>query len=93
MPPAPATRRTIDRDLSLDGVGLFTGARASVRLRPGGDGVRFRRTDVPDAPALHASVAFLGPGLGRNTCLGTAGTGVATIEHLMSALAVLGVTT
>jgi UDP-3-O-[3-hydroxymyristoyl] N-acetylglucosamine deacetylase len=76
------------------GVGLHTGQRVRMAIRPAraGDGVVFVRTDVKDQDnrvpvSCEAVVA---------TRLGTvianaAGTTVSTIEHLMAALAALGV--
>jgi len=95
----------------LHGVGLFTGKRCSVTIRPSGDGgaggVLFRRL-LPgghvDIPALLRHVtsdtAWSGLPKGvpvRNTTLAaspaaiTTGACVATVEHLLSALAGLGV--
>lgn len=85
-------RRTVARDLSLSGVGLFTGAGCAATIRPDDRGLRFVRVDVPAAPEIPARPASLGRGWGRNTSLGDPATGVGTIEHLMSALAALGIT-
>jgi len=101
LPGAP--RRTLARDASVSGVGLFTAAPAHCTIRPAepGSGVSFRRLDAPDTPpfpALRASLsdvpvhpAFraIDP---RCTTLGPPGAEVATAEHLLSALAGLGVT-
>lgn len=96
--------RRVRRPVTLEGVGLFTGAPARLVIGPAewGSGVRFRRADVPGAPAIPARVAHVAkPGQGplaklpsRNTCLlapDHPGAFVLTIEHLMSALAALGV--
>lgn len=85
-------RRTVARDLSLSGVGLFTGAGCAATIRPDDRGLRFVRVDVTGAPEIPARPASLGRGRGRNTSLGDPATGVGTIEHLMSALAALGIT-
>jgi UDP-3-O-acyl N-acetylglucosamine deacetylase len=85
-------RRTVTRDLTLSGRGLFTGAVCAATLRPDDRGIRFVRVDVPGAEEIPAGPGALGRGIGRNTCLGEGPTGVGTIEHLMSALAALCIT-
>lgn len=92
MFPRPLVRRTVDRALEWSGRGLFSGAPCDVTLRPSDAGVCFVRADLPGAEPMRAGVVGLGQGIGRNTCLGAPGGGVATIEHLMSAFAALGVT-
>ncbi len=96
-------RRTIQRTVELPGTGLFTGKPAVVRLhpRPGGGGITLRRGDagLPEAqrspiPANVAHVQQL-PGLpGRNTVVGLSPQGphVITTEHVLSALAGMGIT-
>lgn len=88
----------------VEGVGLFSGRPSRVRVLPGapGGGVWFERADLPGRPRVKAAVANVardaaGAGLPgaigvRNTTLVRAGGPFAmTIEHLMSALAGLGV--
>jgi UDP-3-O-acyl N-acetylglucosamine deacetylase len=86
------------------GVGLFSGAAAQCTFRPGepGSGVAFRRADMAGSPTIPASVrnvvgepAKLGiplPSPARCTILASGGAFVLTVEHVMSALAGLGVT-
>lgn len=85
---------TLKRSLQFEGVGLHRGARARLTLRPApaGHGVVFQRIDITDRdpliPARHDAV--------RDTRLCTllaneAGASVSTVEHLMAALAGLGV--
>ena len=87
-------QQTIKSSISCRGVGLHSGAPVSMILHPAptGHGVVFRRTDLEDGgneiPARYDAVA--------NTTLcstiaNDAGASVATIEHLMSAIAGLGV--
>lgn len=83
---------------------LFTGVQASVVLRPrvgadggtGSGGIEFRRVDLPDAPAIPARAAHITPDY-RRTVLAAdpaapASPSVQTTEHLLSALAGLGIT-
>ena len=85
-------QRTIKTLVRATGVGLHTGARVNLTLRPApaGTGIVFRRTDLPEP--LDFAVA---PERVTDTRLCSAlegnGTKVATVEHLMSALAGLGI--
>jgi len=74
------------------GVGLHTGEKVAMALRPAqpGTGIVFRRTDLPEpvdvpAQAMAVTETRLCSGLEKN------GVKVATVEHLMSAFAGLGV--
>ena len=76
---------TIAQDVSIEGVGLHCGARALVVLRsaPAGQGVVFHRlggTDVSVSPDAVSNTRF-------NTGVGEGTARVATIEHLMAAIA------
>lgn len=85
-------RRTIRRPIELTGVGLHTGARVRLRIGPGpsGSGLRFRRTDLPGAVELPATLASVG-GTDRRTVLGQGDGRVETVEHLLAALGAHGV--
>ncbi len=98
-------RRTLRAPTVLNGVGLFTAARTRVRFVPGerGSGVRFVRTDLDASRTIPALVThvYVDPRLpGRNTSIIADPTGpasrenpaIATVEHVMSALAGLRVT-
>ncbi len=87
-------QHTVAAPAIFAGVGVHTGqhVRVSIRPAPAGSGVTFVRTDIHDrdnrVPALGDAVT--------QTRLGTvisnaAGVSVATIEHLMAAMAALGV--
>lgn len=87
-------RRTLVGSAEFAGRGLHLGRPARVTVRPAatGAGIRFRRVDLgPDAPAIPA----LWPFVARTelaTTLGLGGIEVATVEHLLAALATCGVT-
>lgn len=95
-------RTTVSGDASVPGVGLFTARPATLRIRPADDGLAFRRIDLPGAPRLPVRCERLVdlPGLppamnARNTTLAVADNPaafVATTEHILSALAGLGIT-
>lgn len=98
----PAVRRTLAGPASVAGAGLFTARPATLTIRPApaGHGVTFRRVDLPGSPLIRAHVRAvidlpgLPPGMqARNTTLASApGVFVTTTEHVLSALAGLGVT-
>lgn len=89
---------------AIEGIGLFSGRPGRVVVHPGeaGHGIWFERADLPGKPRVRASVEHvtgdprlcgLPPGVSpRNTTLAREGESFAmTIEHVMSALAGLGV--
>jgi UDP-3-O-[3-hydroxymyristoyl] N-acetylglucosamine deacetylase / 3-hydroxyacyl-[acyl-carrier-protein] dehydratase len=85
-------QRTLATAVTLEGAGVHTGEATSVTLRPAepGTGIRFRRTDVPGAPEIPASLDHV-VGTDLGTALGTAGVRVLTVEHALAALAAQGV--
>jgi UDP-3-O-[3-hydroxymyristoyl] N-acetylglucosamine deacetylase len=85
-------QRTLKTKISTTGVGLHTGHKVEMTLRPAAPdtGIVFHRTDLPgaaDLPALAHGVTDTR----LATCLGEGENKVWTIEHLMSALAGLGI--
>jgi UDP-3-O-[3-hydroxymyristoyl] N-acetylglucosamine deacetylase len=85
-------QHTLARPASFAGVGVHSGAATRVRLcpAPADHGIVFRRMDLPAhgnlAPARFDAVSETRLGTGIE---GRAGTRIATIEHLMAALAAL----
>jgi UDP-3-O-[3-hydroxymyristoyl] N-acetylglucosamine deacetylase len=83
-------QRTIKRPISCAGIGLHSGQKATLTLRPAqpGSGIRFRRTDLAiEIPASVTAVA----GVQHATVLGKDGATVETVEHLLAALMAAGV--
>ncbi len=80
-------QRTIRREVETEGVGLFTGVRAKVRLVPAptASGVTFVRTDLPGRPRIPARPDY-STDQPRRTCLLRDGAGVETVEHCLSAV-------
>ncbi|MBX3352392.1 MAG: 3-hydroxyacyl-ACP dehydratase FabZ [Phycisphaeraceae bacterium] len=97
--PGPCRQRTLARAVSVSGVGLFTARPATVTIHPAeaDSGIVFRRTDLPGAPSAPARIenvvdrprrtALRAPGAPADS----ADALVETVEHLLSALAGLGV--
>lgn len=92
MTPTAYPCRTLARTITVSGVGIHTGARARATLTPArtvGAGVVFRQADTgQEIPARASNVTETS----RCTVLGRAGASLSTVEHLLSALAGLGVT-
>lgn len=85
-------QRTLDNVVRATGVGLHGGEKVFLTLRPApvDTGIRFRRTDLDPVVELPANAMLVNEttlctGLGRD------GVKVQTVEHLMSALAGLGI--
>ena len=74
------------------GIGLHSGTRVELQLRPAAanTGIVFRRTDLDPIVEIPASAAAVGDTRMAST-LEKDGARIATVEHLMSALAGLGV--
>ncbi|MEQ1598224.1 MAG: UDP-3-O-acyl-N-acetylglucosamine deacetylase [Methylotenera sp.] len=85
-------QRTLKKQVSATGVGLHNGEKVTLTLKPAviDTGIVFVRADLPGAPTIQAQ-----PEAVRDTRMCSAlehnGARVATVEHLMSALAGLGV--
>jgi UDP-3-O-[3-hydroxymyristoyl] N-acetylglucosamine deacetylase len=93
--PAPALRqRTLKNRIGCSGIGLHSGARVNMTLKPAaaGTGVVFRRTDVRGAQQLIRASFDCVTDLTMCTTVGNGdGVSVGTIEHLMAAFAGCGV--
>ncbi|MDO8412950.1 MAG: UDP-3-O-acyl-N-acetylglucosamine deacetylase [Gallionellaceae bacterium] len=85
-------QRTLKNSVSVTGVGLHSGERVTLGLRPApaNTGIVFRRTDVKPVEEIRAR-AELVHDTRLSTCMEQNGVRVATIEHLMSAFAGLGI--
>ena len=85
-------QRTLKSSVSVTGVGLHSGEKVTLTLRPGAanSGIVFRRVDVKPVCEMKAR-ADLVYDTRLSTCMEQDGVRVATIEHMMSALAGLGI--
>jgi len=85
-------QRTLQKPTKTTGVGVHTGARVELVLRPAppDTGIVFQRTDLAQSAGIPALAANVGDTrLSSTLKVGTAS--VSTVEHLMSALAGLGI--
>ena len=85
-------QRTLKTVIRASGVGLHGGVKVNLTLRPAAPdtGIVFRRVDLPEPLDIPAQ-AFLVGDTRMCSCLEKDGVKVGTIEHLMSALAGLGI--
>jgi UDP-3-O-[3-hydroxymyristoyl] N-acetylglucosamine deacetylase len=85
-------QRTLKKPVEVTGIGLHTGEKVRLALRPApaNSGITFRRVDLSPVVEIHAE-ARLVHDTRLSTCLEADGARVATIEHLMSAFAGLGI--
>ena len=85
-------QRTLKSTIRATGVGLHTGLKVTMVLRPApiDSGIVFCRTDLPGSPAVPAHALNV-----SDTTMATViekdGARVSTVEHLMSAFAGLGI--
>ena len=88
-------QRTVKGAVSITGIGLQTGQKATVNLKPSpvNSGINFIRVDLPNKPLLNvASLRLQRSGfLKRRTTLGSGPVRVQTTEHLLAALSGLSV--
>jgi len=85
-------QRTLKTMIRTTGVGLHTGARVELTLRPapGDTGIVFHRVDLPTPVAIPAHAGNVGDTRLSSTLMRD-GASISTVEHLMSALAGLGI--
>lgn len=85
-------QRTPKTVIQATGVGLHSGEKILLTLRPApiNTGIVFRRTDLPGEPEIPASYQYVSD-TKLCTSLEHQGVRVATVEHLLSAIAGLGI--
>ena len=85
-------QRTLKTTTRTTGVGLHTGARVELTLRPAqpDTGIVFHRVDLPQPVTIPAQAANVGD-TRLSSSLEKDGVTISTVEHLMSALAGLGI--
>ncbi len=84
-------RKTIQKPVSVRGVGLHTGVASVMTFRPAENGISFLRTDIPNAKPIAALANNVSSTL-RGTNLKNETAEVWTVEHALSALHALGIT-
>ncbi len=85
-------QRTLKSLIRASGVGLHSGVKVTMALRPAAPdtGIIFRRVDLPQPVEIRADALLVGD-TRMCSCLEVDGVKVGTVEHLMSAFAGLGI--
>ncbi len=85
-------QRTLKNAIQATGVGLHTGKKVLMTLRPAAEntGVVFRRVDLDPVVNIPAQAGYVGDTM-LGTTLVSGDARVATVEHLLSAFAGLGI--
>ena len=85
-------QRTLEKATTISGIGLHSGARINMKLRPAvaNTGIIFHRTDGEKTVAIKACSKNV-VDTRMATVLGRQGLTVSTIEHFMAALAAFGI--
>lgn len=85
-------QRTLKSVIGASGVGLHTGQKVAIKLRPApaDTGIVFRRVDLASPVDIPARAELVGD-TRLSSCLIRDGVRVSTVEHLMSAFGGLGV--
>jgi UDP-3-O-acyl N-acetylglucosamine deacetylase len=89
----PIKQKTLKRPAGLSGIALHTGVRARITINPAPEntGYLFRRTDLPGNPTVKALASNVSA-TNRGTTIASGDAAVATVEHVLAALAALEVT-
>jgi len=85
-------QRTLKNVIRATGVGLHSGEKVYLTLRPAqpDTGIVFRRVDLNDPIEIKATAENVGPTI-LSTTLEQDGVRISTVEHLLSAMAGLGI--
>ena len=84
--------KTLSKSVCFEGVGLHSGKTSKIKLLPAKEdhGIIFKRVDLDPVVEIKASAENVGD-TSLSTCLMSGETRISTIEHLMSAIAGLGI--
>ena len=85
-------QQTLAGSASLEGSSLHTGEKVTLTIHPApaGFGRKFKRSDLPDAPVIDASISNVKT-VERATTIAEGAVKVHTVEHILSALSGLGI--
>ena len=85
--PAFYKQKTLKEEISISGVGLFTGEKVFLTLKPAleNHGIVFQRVDLAGKPKIAAILSNVKE-TPRCTILGDDRASILTVEHLLSAL-------
>ncbi|TYC11971.1 bifunctional UDP-3-O-[3-hydroxymyristoyl] N-acetylglucosamine deacetylase/3-hydroxyacyl-ACP dehydratase [Bizionia gelidisalsuginis] len=79
-------QKTINKEVSLTGVGLHTGKDVTLTFKPGpiNSGFAFKRVDLEGSPTIEADANYVTT-TQRGTCLERNGVTIQTCEHVLAA--------
>lgn len=82
-----AKQKTIEKEVTLTGVGLHTGANVTLVFKPGevNSGFVFQRTDLEGTPKIEADANYV-TNTQRGTSMEKNGVAIQTCEHVLAAL-------
>lgn len=85
-------QKTIGREIKHAGIGLHTGNETIINFKPAppDSGVKFVRIDLPDRPVIPGDIDHV-IDVARGTTLGEGEVKIHTVEHVLAALAGLGI--
>ena len=87
------SQKTIKKTIKLDGIGLHTGKKVSMKINPAGpnSGIIFKRTDLKSNNVIIPNVFNVSNASYCTTITNEFGVSVSTIEHLMGAFYGIGI--
>ncbi|MBN2538961.1 MAG: UDP-3-O-acyl-N-acetylglucosamine deacetylase [Deltaproteobacteria bacterium] len=85
-------QKTIENEINCKSVGLHSGRKIHMTIKPAGvdEGIVFYRSDLPGSDGIRAEPTNVSDTT-LATTLGTNGTRISTVEHLLSALFGMGI--
>src|ERR1041385_8884733 len=80
-------QQTIQKSVTISGVGLHTGVQATMTFMPArpNHGIKFQRIDLPGSPIIEADCDRV-VDVSRGTTIEQSGARISTIEHTLAAL-------
>ncbi len=86
-------QRTIETPVTVTGVGLHSGCRVRLALKPANinQGIVFIRTDLPDLPRIKCHPFLVNDTRLSSTLVDDNNVRIGTVEHLLSAFACFGI--
>ena len=86
-------QKTINKNISFEGVGLHTGCKVNMTIKPAepNSGIIFKRIDLKENNIIIPNIFNVSSAVFCTTISNETGASVSTIEHLMGALYGLGV--
>src|SRR6202140_1169236 len=92
MSSTPEFQHTLGKAAGFSGTSLHKGEKVTLKLHPApvDHGIKFKRKDLQDEPAIDAKIDNLKT-VERATTIGEGSVRVHTVEHVLSALSAMGV--